>query len=77
MSDINCPLECVRSGCPQPDFLEKHNGFFITLIGSLSAMLGVVFTFCLRSRCKNIKTPCVSCDRDVIEIKKEEINNIT
>jgi hypothetical protein len=76
MSDINCPLECVRSGCPQPDFLEKHNGFFITLIGSLSAMLGVVFTFCLRSRCKNIKTPCVSCDRDVIEIKKEEINNI-
>ena len=78
MSDINCPLECVRSGCPQPDFLEKHNGFFITLIGSLSAMLGVVFTFCLRSRCKNIKTPCVSCDRDVIEIKKDdiEINNI-
>jgi len=76
MTDIICPIECINQGCPQPDFLEKHNGFFITLIGSLSAMLGVVFTFCLRSRCKNIKTPCVSCDRDVIEIKKEEINNI-
>ena len=55
MSDIFCPLECVRSGCPQQDFLEKHNGFFITLIGSLSAVLGVIFSYCIKSRCKNIK----------------------
>jgi len=79
MSDIFCPLECVRSGCPQQDFLEKHNGFFITLIGSLSAVLGVIFSYCIKSRCKNIKCCCLSCDRDVIEIKKDdiEINNIT
>jgi hypothetical protein len=76
---ILCPLECVNQGCPQPDFLEKHDGFLITLIGSLSAVLGVIFSYCIKSRCKNIKTCCISCDRDVIEIKKEniEINNIS
>ena len=78
MSQITCPIECVRGGCPDLDWLEKHNGFLITLIGSLSAVLGVVFTYCIKSRCRNIKTPCVSCDRDVIEIKEEniEINNV-
>ena len=78
MSQITCPIECVREGCPEPDFLEKHSGFLITLIGSVSAVLGVVFTYCIKSRCRNIKTPCVSCDRDVIEIKEEniEINNV-
>lgn len=73
MTDINCPLDCVRLGCPEPDFLEKHSGFFITLIGAFSAVLGVVFSYCLKSRCKNIKTPCISCDRDVLQIKKEDI----
>lgn len=77
MSNINCPIECVRSGCPSPDFLEKHDSFLITLIGSLSAVLGIVFTYFIKSRCKNIRTPCISCDRDVIEINREniEINN--
>jgi len=70
---ILCPLECVNQGCPEPDFLEKHSGFLITLIGSFSAALGVVFSYCLKSRCKNIKTPCISCDRDVLQIKKEDI----
>ena len=75
---IFCPIECVNKGCPELDFLEKHNGFFITLIGAISAALGVIFSYCIRSRCKNIKCCCFSCDRDVIEIKREniEINNI-
>ena len=78
MSQITCPIECVRGGCPDPDFLEKHSGFLITLIGAFSAALGVIFSYCIKSRCKNIKTCCLSCDRDVIQIKKEdvEINNV-
>lgn len=73
MSDVSCPLACVRAGCPEPDWLEKHNGFLITLIGALSACMGVVFAYCLKSRCKNIKTPCVSCDREVIELQPHNI----
>ena len=41
MSEITCPIECVREGCPEPDFLEKHSGFLITLIGSVSAVLSL------------------------------------
>ena len=63
-----CPIECVRVGCPEADWLEKHNTFVITLIGSLSALLGVIFAYCLKSRCKNIKTPCIECDRYVVEL---------
>ena len=78
MSDIACPIECVNIGCDDPDFLEKHSTFLITLIGSVGACLGVVFTYFLKSRCRTIKTCCFTCDRDVIEIKQEniEINNI-
>tara|TARA_E500000318_G_scaffold25856_1_gene25730 strand:+ start:41 stop:298 length:258 start_codon:yes stop_codon:yes gene_type:complete len=72
-SEIICPLDCVRVGCPEPDWLEKHNGFLITLIGALSASMGVFFAYCLKSRCKNIKTPCVSCDRDVVVLEPQSI----
>ena len=76
--DIQCPIECVKSGCEDPpDWLNKHSTFLLTLIASLSASLGVVFTYLLKSRCKNIKTPCVSCDRDVIEVTDPEIISST
>jgi len=72
MSEV-CPLACVRAGCPEPDWLEKHNGFLITLIGAISACMSVVFAYCIKSRCKNITTPCVSCDRDVVVLEPESI----
>ena len=57
---IVCSIECVKEN---PDFLEKHSTFVLTAIGSISALLGIVFSYCLKSRCTNIKTPCISCDR--------------
>ena len=76
MADIICPLQCIKAGCDHPDFLEKHSTFIITLLGSFGACLGVILTYFLKSRCKKISTPCFTCDRDVIEIKNVEINNI-
>ena len=71
---ILCPIECVKSACDDtPDFLEKHNTFILTLVTSISACLGVIFTYFLKSRCKNIKTPCCYCDREVLELKKEDV----
>ena len=70
MSD-NCPIHCINAGCDKPDFLEKHSAFLLTLIGSVSAVLGVLLNYLLKSRCKNIRTPCISCDRDVIDVKLE------
>jgi hypothetical protein len=77
MTTVNCPIECIRTGCNDNNDQDTRNAFLITLIGSLSAVLGLVFSYFLKSRCTNIRTPCISCDREVIEIKKEnEINNV-
>jgi len=74
MSEIVCPISCVKSGCEDPpDFLTKHSTFVITLFGSLSACLGVVFTYFLKSRCKVIKTPCFECNRDVINVNDANV----
>ncbi len=74
MADIVCPIECVKSGCDDPpDFISKHGAWLLTVIASFSAALGVCFTYFLKSRCKNIRTPCISCDRDVIVIDKEDV----
>ena len=80
---IVCPIECVKD---EADFLQKHSTFVLTtigsvsalLVGSISALLGVIMSYCLKSRCTNIKTPCLSCDRvplnpDDIAISPEPI----
>ena len=70
-----CPIECVKNDL---DFLEKHSTFVLTAVGSISALLGVIMSYCLKSRCTNIRTPCLSCDRvplnpDDIAISPEPI----
>tara|TARA_R110000824_G_scaffold205337_1_gene390170 strand:- start:1579 stop:1779 length:201 start_codon:yes stop_codon:yes gene_type:complete len=42
-------------------FTIEQLGLFITLMaGACGGLLAVLF----KSRCKNVKTPCISCDRD-------------
>lgn len=86
MPEIVCPLECVKSGCPSdPDFLEKHSTFVITMGGMISACIASIFAYFLKSRCSKIVTPCLSCDRvppdsvtepkEPKESENEEIND--
>lgn len=70
---VDCPIECVRSACPTPDFLEKHSSFVLTISAAFFTFLGGMFSYFLRSRCKIIKTPCISCDRDVLTPQDIEI----
>ena len=78
MSDIACPIECVKSGCDDPpDFVTKHGAWLLTIVASISAMLGLVLTYFMKSRCKTIKTPCVSCDRDVLVLEPAEVAVVT
>ena len=72
MADIVCPIECVKSGCPSdPDILEKHSTFFITIGGMVSACVASIFAYFLKSRCSKIVTPCFSCDRTPLTIVTE------
>ena len=74
MEPINCPIDCVRAACPDPDFLEKHSTFVLTITASLSATLGVILSYILKSRCKKINCCGLSCDREPIELKVEDVN---
>lgn len=77
MNDIICPIECVKSGCDDPDFLSKHGSWLLTVIASMSAALGLCLTYFLKSRCKNIRTPCISCDREVVVLEPDQIQVAT
>ena len=60
-----CPIECVNIVC-NPSWLEKHESFVLTIVGLAGTGIGVLLSYFLNSRCKNIKTCCISCDRDVL-----------
>ena len=60
-----CPIECVNIVC-NPSWLEKHESFVLTIVGLAGTGIGVLLSYCLNSRCKNIKAGCISCDRDVL-----------
>ncbi len=75
---VQCPIDCVKSGCDDPpDFIQKHGAWLLTVIASFSAAMGVCFTYFLKSRCRHIKTPCISCDRDVIVLEPDQIKVTT
>lgn len=43
-------------------FTLEQLGLFITLMGGTASALIIA---CFKSRCRNINTPCISCDREV------------
>ena len=72
-----CPIECVKSGCPsEPGWLEKHNGFLLTLIGLLGGGCGVLLTYFLKSRCKKIRCCGLECDRTPIELNADNVHSV-
>lgn len=71
---VECPIECVRSACPDPDFIEKNGTWLLTVIGVLVACVGTTLTFFLKSRCKKIKCCGLACDRDVVALDPKEID---
>ena len=70
---IECPIECAKMGCPDPDWLEKHNAFLLTIVGGLGAGLGVLLSYFLKSRCSHIKFCCVDFDREVVNLAPADI----
>lgn len=68
METTICPIDCVRAACPDPDFLEKHSTFVITMTASASGLLGVIFAYFLKSRCRKISCFGVSCERDPVQL---------
>ena len=74
---MNCPIDCVRIACPDPDWLEKHEGFVITIVGLMGGACGVLLTYFLKSRCKKISCWGLSCDREPIQLEPSQIEIVS
>ena len=64
-----CPIDCLRVACPEDTWLQSHESFVLTLTASLSALLGMILSYCLKSRCTKIKFCGFSCDRVPVSLK--------
>ncbi len=54
--------------------MPVSESFLLTAFGIITGFIGATLTFCLKSRCSEIKCCCVYCKRDVVPAS--EINNI-
>ena len=70
---VTCPIECVRSACPDPTFLERSGAWVLTVIGIGAACVGTVLTYFLKSRCKHIECCGVKMDREVIDLDPKQV----
>lgn len=67
----SCPIECIR---PDEDFIQKNGAWLLTVIAGVSGCAGMMFTYFLKSRCKNIKMCGLSCERDVVNLSKQDLH---
>ena len=67
-----CPLECIWRESP-PSWLEKHEGWTITMVGILGGGLGGLLTYFLRSRCTKIACCGFGCDRQPLAVDQIEV----
>lgn len=74
---MNCPIDCVRIACPEPDWLEKHEGFVITIVGLMGGACGVLLTYFLKSRCRKISCWGLSCDREPIPLDASQVEIVS
>ena len=65
MSGIECPIECMKD---TPSFIKENEGFLLTIVATWSGIIGLLLSTCIKSRCTNIKTPCLSCERTPIDL---------
>ena len=73
MSLIECPVQCLTYD--SDDWLQKHTTFTLTMVGSLSAMITLIFSYFLKSRCTKIKIGCLSCDRIPPSVNEVNVEN--
>ena len=73
MGEVLCPVQCVRAACPDPDFIEKNGTWLLTVIAGISGCIGMVLTYFLKSRCKQIACCGIGCVRDPVSLKADSI----
>ena len=62
------------SNCGATNFIQTNEAFLLTLVASISGMLGLLLNTCIKSRCSAIKFCGVSCIRQPIPV--EDLANV-
>ena len=76
MSNIECPIECIWRESP-PTWLERHEGWTITMVGILGGGLGALLAFFMRSRCTKIKCFGLACDREPLALEPSQVEVVS
>ena len=71
MSGVACPIECVKD---TPSFVKESEGFLLTIVATISGIIGLLLQTCIKSRCTNIKLCGLECIRQPIPV--QELNNV-
>ncbi len=71
MSGVACPIECVKD---TPSFVKESEGFLLTIVATISGIIGLLLQTCIKSRCTNIKLCGLECIRQPIPV--EELDNV-
>jgi hypothetical protein len=62
------------SDCNATNFIQTNEAFLLTIVASISAMLGLLLNTCIKSRCSAIKLCGLECIRQPIPV--EDLANV-
>ena len=48
---ITCPIECVKDNV---SFIKENEAFLLTVVATISGIIGLLLSTCMKSRCTNI-----------------------
>ena len=60
----------MMEGGYEPDFVERNGAWLLSVLGVVSACVGGVLTYFLKSRCSRIRCCGVECERDVLDLER-------
>ena len=72
MSGIECPIECVKDS---PSFIKENETFLLTITATISGIIGLLLSTCIKSRCSEIKCLGIFCKREPIPISELNMRN--
>ncbi len=70
MSGIECPIECMKDA---PSFVKENETFLLTIVATISGIIGLLLQSCLKSRCSEIKCCGLFCKREPIPLDGSDI----
>ena len=73
MEEINWPIQCIKAGCDEKDWLVTHESFVLTITATISATLGVILSYFLKSRCTKIRFCGFACDRTPVDLEAVDL----